>query len=257
MILASILLPVVATQGQTAESFVYGAIRDASLNRWRSFSRKVEGARWDSAAEEALKVGLQLSAASDIKTTSKEHLNYTLVTATYKIGVQGKLGTVRETIMVKNYNGWMITPPKTKPENGLINYAAYMLVNGRKDYENEKADASRKSALSSAKLLSLSLLLYATDNRWKLPSGSWQTSISKYVKDPEIFTPTGVQKSDWSFNSNLWGKDPLDYDDDVVIVYVGSFKALTYKFDGKGLVGFMDGSARFVTRTEASKLKWK
>jgi len=257
VIFASILLPVVATQGQTAESFVYGAISDATQGKWASFAQKVEGAKWNREVDEAFRLGLRLSPASDIKTTSRKLKDYTLVTATYKIKVQGEKGTVQETVKVKNSYSWKIIPPTTRPESGLINYAAYMMVHGQKEYGNGKVESARRVALSSAKLICLSLLLYSVDNKGKLPGSDWQYKISKYIKDPEIYTPRDIAKSEWTFNSELWNKDPLDIDDNVVMVYVGSNKVLRYKFEDKGLVGFADGTAKFVTREEARKLKWR
>jgi prepilin-type processing-associated H-X9-DG protein len=124
-----------------------------------------------------------------------------------------------------------------------------------------KGAAKRTACLSNMKQVALGTLMYGADNDDRMPDASkWRASIMPYVQNPETFRcPDDKSGSATSYRMNpLMSKleqtrveDPAK----TVMIYEGDANGFIARHDGKGTVGFVDGSAKIVDLATYSKLR--
>jgi prepilin-type processing-associated H-X9-DG protein len=125
-----------------------------------------------------------------------------------------------------------------------------------------RAMAKEVNSLSNVKQISLGLIMYAQDyDEVFIPDAArFKETILPYIKSEAVFTspfdPAGTIS--YKFNPQLVRKSMAKIAEpaNTVMVFEGEHKKLLFRYDGKAVVGFADGHAKFVTPEEAKKLRW-
>jgi prepilin-type processing-associated H-X9-DG protein len=160
---------------------------------------------------------------------------------------------------------WLIVPDPSVMQNprgfDFVNGVAYMLTNPE-IMEQSREAARRTTCLSNMKQLCLAVIMLANDNNeaFKLKPQSWHKRLMPYLRVTGIFhCPTDSKPGDsYAFNAKLAGirlakvRAPAE----TILLYEGSGGKLTFRHDGRAIVGFVDGHAKAINRTDAAKLRW-
>lgn len=254
MISALATLAVVQTLTSPTDT-VKSAVRAISDSKWDAFAKCVEGAKPTAAMKQIL--DKQIGA----KNFSIAQISETTTGSSSKVALKVSDGskTYSDNVILKKIGAaWKIIPTQTvEPNVGPVNGLAYLMAFAtEKDFQVAKKAAQRTVALSSAKQLATSLMIFALDHDDKLPTtANWVQKVGPYTKNRDLFTPPGYTKNAWSLNPAVSGKK-LDDKKQVVLIYLGKNKVLDFAYEGKAVVAFTDGSAKFVTKEEAKKLRW-
>ncbi|MGC4047760.1 MAG: hypothetical protein QM758_28535 [Armatimonas sp.] len=166
--------------------------------------------------------------------------------------------------MVKAGGKWLIIAPKpdTKSEPGnLANVAtvlAYPEVLERATAMNKQTDAR-----SNLRQVTTAALMHAIDNdeKYLLTQENYIKELTPYLKTKSVFTSPLDKPGTISFffNTNLTGRTDASIKDpqNTVLFFEGKPEALNFRYSGKALVGFCDGSVRFIAPAEVKSLQWK
>jgi hypothetical protein len=87
-----------------------------------------------------------------------------------------------------------------------------------------------------------------------------EQTLLKYLAGPSALTAPedAPGTKSYHFNEQLLGKDPEDIKrpDLTVAFYMGKADDLDFRYDGKTIVGYVDGRIRILDRQETANLKW-
>ena len=129
-------------------------------------------------------------------------------------------------------------------------------------FQKVRGNAQRSTCNSNVKQIELGLIEYEQDNNNKFPSSAagYKDAVFPYLKSEALFhCPTDHGGPvDYSLNTNLQGVsvDKLANPASVVAVYEGENQTLSFRHDGKAVVGFADGHVQDVTQEQTSSLNW-
>jgi hypothetical protein len=168
-----------------------------------------------------------------------------------------------ETVHLQRTRGvWQFVPSFDFGELGLF---GRMIANiAKPNRTDEIQSAARRAADSCRRLKELAeaTLRFAASHNDTIATTAarWRRDIATLVKDQTTFTAPGVKPGTQSFQLNeavaglkITGKTPLD----MVMLYEGKNRRLDFRYEGRGVVAFMDGTARVVTKSEAARLRWE
>lgn len=191
--------------------------------------------------------------------------------ATAKIASTIKKGTftdtLRETVelLEQPNKAWKIVAPKKPDPRGIVQILSYLAADpkgAKKMMEQSQANAVVSTRLSNMKQLTTAMLIVLVDSDEKFPKASTdiQQLIKKEVKAAGTFNdPLSGKPLKLSLNPALFGKISLDVSkpNETVMLFWGTPGNLWFDEKGFTYIGFVDGSAKRFTKTEAAKLRWK
>lgn len=169
----------------------------------------------------------------------------------------------------KTGEGWKIVAPAPGSFDGRnsgrgMSEATSLVLLVRYPDAIRKARLAAQSALtlSKAKQVCLGLMMYVQDyDEIFVPNAdTYVKAIQPYVKNNEMFTsaldPAGTVS--FKFNPQLARKSLAKINEpaNTVMIYEGEYKKLLFRYDGKAIIGFIDGHVKLVTPEEAKKLRW-
>lgn len=172
--------------------------------------------------------------------------------------------------------GWKIVPLNFTlywtNQMAVLSLATALADQGVGGVALEKARAV--SCLSNAKQISTAAVMFLQDhgNRFALSASTYKKSLTPYLVHQKSPTPQILRnverifrcpedksgKVSYSFNRNLAGvllakiKRPAE----TVMIYEGVGQQLTFRHNGKAVVGFADGHVKLIPREEAKTLRW-
>lgn len=164
--------------------------------------------------------------------------------------------------LTRTRRGWQFVPSFDFAELGLF---GRMIANVAKPNRADEIRLAANRAAESCrrlKKLAEATLRFAAEHgdRLATTAARWRKDIAKFVGDPATFTAPGVKAGTQSFQFNdavaglkLTAKTPLN----VVLIYEGKDRKLDLRYDGRGVVAFLDGTSRVVAQSELSSLRWK
>lgn len=171
--------------------------------------------------------------------------------------------TTTETVHLQRTRGaWQFVPSFDFGELGLF---GRMIANIAKPNRTDEIQLAANRAAESCrrlKELAEATLRFAASHNDTIATtaAKWRHDIGVLLKDQATFTAPGVKPGTQSFQLNdavaglkITGKTPLD----TVMLYEGKHRRLDFRYEGRGVVAFMDGTARVVTKSEAANLRWK
>jgi len=117
------------------------------------------------------------------------------------------------------------------------------------------------ACLANAKQVTAAILMYVKANKGVTPKDAdYKTALSPYNKKPEIFQCPLDPKDTLSYtlNSNLAGTalNTVLLPSNTVLIYEGTGGKLTFRHNGRAVVGFADGHCMMVDASKASTLSW-
>ncbi|MBS1720225.1 MAG: hypothetical protein JST35_07250 [Armatimonadetes bacterium] len=148
-------------------------------------------------------------------------------------------------------------------ERQILNIMAYLLSpRGSEAFAGAREAAQKTSALSKAKQLATGFMIYCTDYDDVLPKyDNWKKSLFPYVKNEELFTVPPDKKGalSWTYNKNIAGKPTtiIEFPAQTVLIFLSKNGKPDYRFGGKTIVAFSDGSAKVLSKEQFAKVKWK
>jgi hypothetical protein len=186
---------------------------------------------------------------------------------TVRVEFHSKKGNDRqattETVhLERTRRGWQFVPSFDFGELGLF---GRMIANIAKPNRTDEIRLAANRAADSCrrlKELAEATLRFAASHNDTIATTAarWRRDIGALIKDQGKFTAPGAKPGTQSFQLNdavaglkITGKMPLD----MVMLYEGKNRRLDFRYEGRGVVAFMDGTARVVTKSEAASLRWK
>jgi len=127
--------------------------------------------------------------------------------------------------------------------------------------------ARQATALANARLFTMVSAQSASDHggQFRFTNASFRKEMETYFLDfpdnldDDIRSPLDPPGTiSYKFNSSLTGKrvSRIAYPERTVMIFEGEWRSPPFRYDGKALIGFVDGHAAFVTPEESQKLIW-
>jgi len=127
--------------------------------------------------------------------------------------------------------------------------------------------ARQATAFSNVRLFTAVCAQSASDNdsQFCFTNATFWKEMEAYFRglpdnlDDDIRSPLDPPGTiSYKFNSSLTGKrvSHIAYPEKTVMIFEGDWKSPPFRYDGKALIGFVDGHAAFVSPEESKKLIW-
>ncbi len=121
----------------------------------------------------------------------------------------------------------------------------------------------QERAESQLKQLALGVLQFVQDydETFAFDDAGHERALRPYLKDDTLYTIIGTTGEKWHFNDHLAGVSQAKLNDvsHTVLFYDGTAPqsdALNFRFDGKTVIGFVDGHAAARSKDETKDLIW-
>jgi prepilin-type processing-associated H-X9-DG protein len=190
-------------------------------------------------------------------------------------GEMGEPETVKveDTLKLRRMGAeWKIVPPTPEEMKALTRDAGppsqiLPLLAGTVAYPqaflSAREAARRASCTSNMKQICLAAMMLTQDHDEKLAlrADAYKAALMPYLKNEAVFRCPSDKSGGvaYSFNHVLQGVSlaRIQRPDLTVMFYEGKKGTLSFRHDGKAVVGFVDGRVQAVDGTEAKRLRWK
>lgn len=148
------------------------------------------------------------------------------------------------------------------PQISATTFNVALMVRYPEAMRKARGAAQATLSLSNVKQIATGLLVYSQDyDDVLVPDATkYNDAVKPYVKNNALFTspldPAGTIS--YKFNPQLARKavSKIAEPTNTVMVFEGEYKKPLFRYDGRAVIGFVDGHAKFVTPEEAAKLRW-
>jgi prepilin-type processing-associated H-X9-DG protein len=172
--------------------------------------------------------------------------------------------------LVRSDGRWKIVPAEItvgdRVPGPIVSVAASLMVSTKRiDTGVQGGRDSRPTgsqSLSNVKQLAVAAVILGHDHEKKfaIPRGKTRETLSSYVNNRDVWRLASDPKGfvAYSFNEALSNVRFVELREPsrTVLIYEGSNKQLNFRHEGRAAVGFADGSARLISRSDASGLRW-